>query len=468
MRMGHWRTPMRPAVAAIAVLALSPTWAQAPAPPAATSSPAAAPDAAKSAFEALSDADRRATQEALIWTGDYKSVVDGGYGAGTRAAIIAYAKRKGLPADGTLSDKDRRALIVSMAALKSAVGFAPTTDARSGIAFALPLKLLPKRVDTRAGSRWSSADGAMSVETMTMNPTDGDLQAQFDKLKDSTAARKVTYKILRDDFLVVSGEAGPNAFYTRMARDGLNGSTGLRGYSLIYPSSAQNLGAISVAIANAFTPFPAARATPAPGIAASAPPGAPAPPSRVMVVAASALVVGPNQAISSLSACAEPRIGGHVARVVKTDAKSALVLYEAPGLAGAALKTPAGVAEPGLAALVLFEAPSNGTATAPAAELVVASGAIVASPTGGAPRVRAPLGASGVGAAVFDRNGSFLGLIGTRVAPQGAWPLIPASALALLLPSQTATDTPSAEKASAAADIVANARGAIAALTCVQ
>src|SRR4051812_8941696 len=64
-----------------------------PAAPATQPAPDPAFEAAKAAFEALPETDRRAMQDALIWTGDYKSNVDGNFGRGTRDAIVAYARR---------------------------------------------------------------------------------------------------------------------------------------------------------------------------------------------------------------------------------------------------------------------------------------------------------------------------------------------------------------------------------------
>ena len=44
----------------------------------------------------------------------------------------------------------------------------------------------------------------------------------FDRLKADAPGRHVTYKILRPDFLVVSGATPSGIFYTRMARGTVN------------------------------------------------------------------------------------------------------------------------------------------------------------------------------------------------------------------------------------------------------
>ena len=59
----------------------------------------AAPDpafeAARAAFEALPEAERKGLQDALVWTGDYNSVVTGTFGRRTYEALLAYAARTG-------------------------------------------------------------------------------------------------------------------------------------------------------------------------------------------------------------------------------------------------------------------------------------------------------------------------------------------------------------------------------------
>ena len=47
-------------------------------------------DSQKAAFETLSEADRKAIQDSLIWNGHYLGVVDGVFGKRTRDAIVAY------------------------------------------------------------------------------------------------------------------------------------------------------------------------------------------------------------------------------------------------------------------------------------------------------------------------------------------------------------------------------------------
>ena len=164
-------------LAGIVVVPATAALAQAPSSAAAVAAdPANA--AASAAFEALPEAERRAVQDALVWTGDYKGIVDGHFGKGTRDAIVAFARRAHLPADGTLDDKARASLIAAAAKAKQAVGFTLTSDPRSGVRIGVPVKLLPKKIDVKAGTRYAAADAAATLETVATAASEADLAAR--------------------------------------------------------------------------------------------------------------------------------------------------------------------------------------------------------------------------------------------------------------------------------------------------
>ena len=234
-----------------------PAWAQQPAPAAAAPDPAF--EAAKSAFEALPEADRRAIQDALVWTGDYKGNVDGSFGRGTRDAIVAYARRGKLPTDGTLDQKAKAALVAAADKARNAQAFRKVVDTRSGIAIGLPTKAMSRKTDTKTGTTWSTTDGAAAIDTFQNAEADSDLPRLFEILRGDAPGRKVTYRVLRPDFLVVTGEEGERVFYTRAARGMANGVATVRGYTLSYARRLRpTYDVLSIAIANAFEPFPSA------------------------------------------------------------------------------------------------------------------------------------------------------------------------------------------------------------------
>ena len=238
------------------LLAVSPRPVRAQAP-----SPDAAIDAARSAFEALADTDRKAIQDALIWTGDYSGVTDGTFGRQTYAAIAAFQTRMQQPPNGILTPQARSALLSAAQQARGAAGFTLVDDPKTGIRIGIPTKILPKQsVNPTGGSRWQSADDRVTLDTRSA-PPDATLQTLYDR---STAiqspGRVVSYKVLRPDFFVVAGETAGGKFYTRYG----SGPEGLRGFSIGYDKAvAPQVDRLVVAIANSFTPFPA-QATPAP------------------------------------------------------------------------------------------------------------------------------------------------------------------------------------------------------------
>ena len=393
----------------------------------------AAFEAARLAFETLPEPDRRALQEALIWTGDYKGTVDGGYGRGTRTAIIAYARRVGLPDDGLFDTRARASLLAAANGAKAAVGFVAATDPQSGAALALPLKILTRRIDTKTGSRWLSGDGAITLETSVLREQETSLQALFEQYKNSNTSRRVTYKVLRPNFFVVTAELGGGDQYIRFARGVADGVSVLRGFSIVYPKSLEN---VTMAVANGFDPFPAR--TPvqpvAPVVAAAPQPLAPAPPR--MALRATAVVVQADLAVSVISACNNPRIGGRPARLIRKDDETGLALFEARGLGGRPIASAMAIAEVGAEVMIFFENLSGEDATP-----YVSVGQILSTPGRASQgRLLAPLNTTAAGAPVFNRLGEWIGFVGLRTAPtrvegvvpQTSWPLIQAQAMAAL------------------------------------
>ncbi len=431
----------------------------------------AAFEAARLAFETLAEADRRALQEALIWTGDYKGAVDGGYGRGTRTAMIAWARRLGLPDDGLLDTRARATLLASANGAKAAVGFAATPDPRSGASLALPLKILTRRIDTKTGSRWISADGAMAMETWLLREQDANLPALFDQLKDSNANRRVTYKVLRPDFFVVTAEMPTGDQYIRFARGIADGVPVLRGYSIAYPKNLEN---VAMAVANGFDPFPAPTHTlapvpsAAPVVQAAPQPVAPATPPRV-ALRATAVVVQADMAVSVIGACNNPKIAGRPARLIRKDEATGLALFEARGMGGRPIASAMASGDAGAEALIVFENVGGGGA-AP----FVSVGRILSSPNGAAVgRLLAPLDSTAAGAPVFNRRGEWIGFVGLRTAPtrvagvvpQTSWPLIPVQGLAALQAPAIAAAAPATGEARAS-ELAARLGPALAPLVC--
>ncbi|MCJ2045450.1 serine protease [Methylobacterium sp. J-078] len=434
----------------------------------------AAPDpafeAARTAFEALPEAERKGLQDALVWTGAYNSVVSGAFGRRSYEALQAYAARKGT--SGMPDAAARAALLQEGAAARKAAGFAVKPDAASGAVLGVPERILPKRTAQPGGTRWQSADGRITLETKSFSPGETGLEAVFARVTAPTPERRVTYKLLRPDFLVVTAETATGKSYIRYAA----GEAGLRGVTLGYDKAlAGEVDRLAIAIANSFVPFPDAvpaaasgpvAAAPAPG-ALSAPAPLPAPVRRAPI--ATGLIVAPGRvltAAAALAGCRSPTVAGLPARVVPGSGTD-LVLLESASLAGRTPVIPA-LRAGALAAgegLVVLGAEAEGVAVAPGE--AGAAGA----------RITAPLQPGAGGAPVLDRSGALAGLVAAfpsaprlvaGVVPPASYALVPAGTVAAFL-GQAGLAPPAAAPATGAGTLgaaAASLSGAVVAVTC--
>jgi peptidoglycan hydrolase-like protein with peptidoglycan-binding domain len=427
-------------------------------------------EAAKAAFEALPQAERKAIQDALIWTGDYNGTVTGDFGRRTFEAISAYARRAGLLATGMLDPASRKTLLAAAQREREAAKFTLARDAATGIRIGVPERVLVRREgNPSGGTRWQGADGKITLDTRAIAPGAGDLTSLFERnLSVQAPGRRVTYKLLRPDFFVVAGETPAGKFYTRYAL----GPAGLRGFSVSYDKSlAKGFDRIALAIANSFVPFPKEVppiADARPAISNEATPAMLDPPRAAGLVGSgiavsSALVV----TIGTSEPCEEPRVAGVPARVVRIDSPTGLVLLERHAGASANGSALGSGATSDLGALLVL---SYYAASDRPEELMVTPAH--ASGT----RLVAPLQPNANGGAVFDRMGAFIGLVGVTteeprkvagIVPPRTWPLISTETIRTFLGDSVVDPSPpSAAIASSAGDIATRWRARILPITC--
>jgi hypothetical protein len=383
-------------------------FAQAPAP--AAPNPQLA--AAQAAFETLPEPERRAIQSDLIWSGHFNGAVSGSYGPLTFRAINAFKAGKGAP-DGLLTPGERRSLAQAAQAAREAAGFRILNDERTGLRIGIPTTVLPKRDVAPSGSRWQSADGKVTLDT-SATPQGESLEAVYGKATAPTPnnpGRKITYKLLRPEFFVVTGETPTGKFYRRLA----SGPSGLRGFSIGYDKAlAGTVDKLVIAIAASFEPFPTGPLTQAPAVASASgsTAGAAIAASAAAVARtterhASGVAVGERLVATSASAtegCRSLRAGGRVARL-RGAPEAGIALLEVEG--SAPLSAPGfradPVAEGDSLVLVAFgeEQGKRAPMALPGQAVVGAAGLAVL----------APLQPGQAGAAAFDRQGAFAGLV---------------------------------------------------------
>ena len=101
----------------------------------------------------LPEADRRAIQDSLVWSGHYLGVVDGVFGKRTRDAIVAYQTSVKAPANGLVDAAQLAAMTGAAQKARAAVRFQIFTDEKTGVKIGAPLKILDKRVANEFGRR---------------------------------------------------------------------------------------------------------------------------------------------------------------------------------------------------------------------------------------------------------------------------------------------------------------------------
>jgi hypothetical protein len=291
------------------------------------------------------------------------------------------------------------------------------------------------------GVVWRRADGLMSVQ-LGSYPAGATLPALFEQMRADGPGRKVTYRLQRPEWFVVSGEEGARKFYTRVA----SGPQGLRGYTFRYPAAeAATADRLMIAIANSFEPFPGTEFAVNPSRQPAGPLQAGAatqPPPLIQPT----LSAGPaRHAISAVA------IGG--GRIMTSAA--ALGSCTGPTLGGRPVETGAAQIVGPVAILSVQGAPQRAAAFAPAGSAPVWSlsfdagetRSVMVSPVrvegeGAGLRARSAAQAGAGGAPLIDRQGRIAALIAEApraqrqvagVTPEASFALINADALAAAL-----------------------------------
>ena len=371
-------------------------------------------EAQKAAFLAMSEADRKAAQDALGWLGLYNGVVDGAFGKRTLESILAYQSSVKAPESGVVSTAQLAALKASAQKARAAVGFQSLDDARTGIRIGAPLKLLEKRTSMAAQTQMTNRDGSVSLDLLAPPGAQGSLAALYAKLSAESAERKISYKAMKADvFFVVAGERGARKFYLRyaVAPPGAPDAGVLRGFEFAYPmAQASELDRVALALANSFEPFPSSQepgktVAGAPLEPGKTPAPSPSPAPSEPVLTATALIVAPGQAATVLTEaeCKTPSIGGKPVKFVRAEARGLALLGGDFGGAAASLRLGVGAAD----VIVLSLAPGAGSGKT----ILEASDSNLAPISGTRQTVVTALSKSARGAPAFDRQGALVAFV---------------------------------------------------------
>jgi len=198
----------------------------------------------------------------------------------------------------------------------------PATGARLGI----PEKLVPNASATRTGSRWTSAQGQIQIETFRL--AEAALPALFDDEK-KAGHRQIEASILKPDTFAISGTQGLKNFLIRAEAKGAE----VRGITILYDQATEGImGRVAVTVATAFTGFPDPKAGPLPGLQRRVEYG------TAIIVSARGDLIAPAQLTEDCQSITVPGLG-HAERVAadKSDDLALLRLYGARNLVPAML-----------------------------------------------------------------------------------------------------------------------------------
>jgi S1-C subfamily serine protease len=205
----------------------------------------------RDSYAAFTLAERIALQSDLTWTGDYNGLINGEFSDRLVAAVQAFQKRNKTKPTGVLNPQERAALADSAKPLRDEVGWRLMNDPVTGAHLGLPAKLATETARVRTGTRWSSAQGQLQIETFRVAGTT--LEREFERQKREPAGRRTGYNVLRPDFFVVSGTQGLKKFYVRGAVKGQE----VRGITVLYDQAMEGtMDPVVVAMSSAFNAFP--------------------------------------------------------------------------------------------------------------------------------------------------------------------------------------------------------------------
>ena len=147
-----------------------------------------------------------------------------------------------------------RALAALSKSRQDQVGWRMVDDKVTGAQIGLPTAQVPNSSrGSRGGTRWSSAQGQVQVETFRIREPGTTLATVFEQQKKEPANRKLEVNLLRNDFFILSGTQGLKKFYVRAEVRDLE----IRGMTMLWDQATEGImDPVVVVMSSAFAPFP--------------------------------------------------------------------------------------------------------------------------------------------------------------------------------------------------------------------
>lgn len=158
-------------------------------------------------------------QDALIWTGVYNGLKDGGWGANTESAIRDWKRANDLAPDTGLSRDELRRLLSQAAAARGVVGWRTVTDQQTGAVVSYPARLLSPR-PVQNGTDYGGDDGVDIKVRRYRTSLDG-IRASLASMLRAPDVARINYRLDRPNRQVVSYDVTSHAtVYVRADRVG--------------------------------------------------------------------------------------------------------------------------------------------------------------------------------------------------------------------------------------------------------
>jgi hypothetical protein len=202
------------------------------------------------ALAAIPEAQRLAVQADVVWFGDFQGMSAEEVDAHTMDAIRAFQRRNSGRETGTLNDQERALLAETARSRRAAVGWRWIDDTATGARLGIPEKLVPHASAARTGSRWTSGQGQIQIETFRLH--EASLPALFDDEK-RTAQRHVASSALNPNSFVIIGEQRLKKFIVRAQSSGSE----VRGVTILYDQATEGtMVPVAIAVSDTFDGFP--------------------------------------------------------------------------------------------------------------------------------------------------------------------------------------------------------------------
>ena len=197
-------------------------------------------------------AERVGIQFDLAWTGHFEGLINGTFDDKAIAAVKAFQKDSGFRETGTLAPNERAQLAARSNAAQERVGWKMVDDKVTGAQVGLPTKQVPNMTRSGSGTRWSSAQGQVQVETFRIREPGATLATVLEQQKREPPNRRTETTLQRDDFFILSGLQGLKKFYVRAYVRDLE----VRGLTILYDQATEGtMDAVTVVMGSAFAPF---------------------------------------------------------------------------------------------------------------------------------------------------------------------------------------------------------------------